>query len=168
MTPNSAVILEKCTNRADFVHFTVEIQGLVQTGWSSNYVKFTTTNSILRMPDFDPILPGPCVMAVKSSCADGEESAISLFKLDIRRDAPKPPKAHVVSTGAPPFRNSLSNVFRSRRVTGGQPPSPAVLMRPNVTNVFGQPLPGGKPETYSDGVISMQQKFYAEHLGRNH
>ncbi len=161
MTPNRAVILEKCTNRTDFSRFTVELQAM---RWPSNYVKFTTTNDVLKMDDFIAMPPGLCVMGVKSTCADGEESAISLFKLDIRRDAPAAPKAHVVSTGAPVFRNSLSNSIRIRRTISFE--NPPTMDGSVMTNIISsEPLPNGKPETYSDGVLKMQ-KFYAEHQGR--
>ena len=163
MSPNRAVILEKCTNRADFVHFTVELQAM---RWPSNYFKFTTTNEVLKMDDFMPMPPGPCVMAVKSTCVDGEESPLSLFKLDIRRDGPKAPRARMISTGAPPFRNSLTNAMRAQREQPVQlPASPFVEVGSGKTNIIAKPLPDGKPETYSDGVLKMQ-RFYAEHQGR--
>src|SRR6185369_1596579 len=66
ITPSRAIVLEKCTNRTDFVQFVVEVQGMNKTEWSSNYVRFSTTNAILKIDDFAPILPGPAVMAVKS------------------------------------------------------------------------------------------------------
>lgn len=159
MSPNRVMILEKCTNRSDFVNFTIELQAM---RWPSNYFKFTTTNEVLKMDDFLSMPPGPCVMGVKSMCADGEESAISLFKLDIRRDGPVAPRARIISSGHPPFRNSLSNAFRSRRE--GAIVYPAL---PGQTNVpTATPLPNGKPETYSDGVLKMQQ-FYAHEGRRN-
>lgn len=146
MSPNRVVILQPCTNRADFVHFIVELQA---TRWPSNYAKFTTTNSVLRMDDFLAMPPGPCVIGLRSVCADSEESPISLFKVDIRRDAPKAPRAHMVTTGNYQSPQTLSNAMNSIRTNA--------LVIP--------PLPNGKPETYSDSVLKMQ-RFYAEHQGR--
>lgn len=161
MTPNRAVILEKCTNRTDFLHFTVELQAM---RWPSNYIRIVTTNAILKMDDFAPMPPGPCAMAVMSTCADGEQSALSLFKLDIRRDPPVAPKAHMVSIHGSRFGNSLTNAFRALRERSAiLPATPGQANDPTVLNF--SPLPGGKPETYSEGVIKMQQ-FYAEHQGR--
>lgn len=169
MTPNRAIVLEKCTNRNDFVNFTVEIKGRAETGWSSNYVKFTTTNSILRMQDFAPILPGPCVMSVKSVCADGEESPLSLFKLDIRRDGPKAPQAHLVSTGAMPSHTSLTNAMRAARQRPVQMPSAPFVQQGSAaqTNILpiANPMPNGKPETYSEGILRME-RFYASRQGK--
>lgn len=164
MSPNRAIILEKCTNRNDFVNFTVELQAM---RWPSNYVKFQTTNTVLRMDDFMSMPPGPCVMSIKSTCADGEESPLSLFKLDIRRDAPKAPRARVIATSAPPFRNNLTNAMRAVREKPVVLPSgPFIELGSGETNVpAAKPLPEGKPETYSDGVIKMQ-RFYAEQRGR--
>lgn len=157
MTPNRGVILEHATNRSDFISFTIELQA---ARWPSNYARFQTTNTLLTIADFGAMPPGPCVMSVKSLCADGEESTLSLYRLDIRRDPPKPPKAKLVSTGAKAFSVTLTNALASMKQK--QVDYPSIPGQTNITR--GQPLPKGKEQTYSEGVVEMQ-KFFAEHQG---
>lgn len=155
MTPNRAIALEPCTNRADFLHFVVELKA---ASFWTNYHQFVTTNRLLTMDDFASMPPGPIAMGVRSVCQDGEESPISLFRLDIRRDPPKPPKASAVHLGAHPSRQSLTNAFRSLHANPVEPPpAPGTTNKPT-----GGPLPNGRPETYSDHMIAMQ-KFWSEH-----
>ena len=103
-------------------------------------------------------------MTVRTIYADGEET-LSPGKFDLRRDAPKPTILESVSTGPIPTRGSLSNYFHSRRVNAAMPPAPVGATITNAVNSVGEPLPNGKPETYSDGILQ-QQRFYAERLGK--
>ena len=157
MTEHRLIALEPCTNRADFVMFHIELKAL---RWPSNYFSFTTTNRTLSMESFMAMPPGPCAMGVKSICADNEESPMALFKQDIRRDPPKAPTAHLVYKAEPQPSQTLSNAFRTRTMIA-LPPTPGSA----ATNQFPGPLPNGRPETYSDSVIRMQE-FYAQHQGR--
>lgn len=166
MTPNRVILLEPCTNRTDFQMFKIELQAL---RWPSNFFSFNASNNVLTIEDFNAMPPGPCVMGVRSVHKDSDESPIELFKLDIRRDPPKPVRATVIQKiGGNSSPQSLSNAFHARRVSGPKPPLPS-----GVTNIVPtnepiqfnlnhpiQPIPNGKPETYSDGVIK-QQQFYA-------
>jgi len=158
MTPHRLIALTPCTNRADFLMFHIELQAL---NWPSNSVSFQTTNRVLPMEAFLAMPPGPVLMGVRSICADNEESPLSVFKLDIRRDPPHAPVAKVVvKSERPVSRQSLSNVFRLHR-ENIPPPTPGQTNQ----SAFPGPLPNGHSKTYSDGIIEMQ-KLIAEHSGK--
>lgn len=148
ITDRTAILLERCTNRTDFLHFKVELQAL---RFPSNTVIFTTANSMLKLEDLAAMPPGPVIMGVSSECRDGAASPIALFRLDLRRDPPKPPTARVVGLLNTPKegRASLTNAIQAARQRA----------------IEGPPLPG-ESKTYSDHMRDMQ-RFRNEHRRRS-
>lgn len=163
ITAHRGIMLEKCTNRADFFQFKVE---LIAQRWPSNKVEFTTTNEMLTLVDFQAMPPGPCIMGVRSICADSEESNIALFRVDVRRDPPKRPRAHVVQIGgAMIHRPTTEGLIQShlRNLTNQavqMPPMPAGMTSAVPTRAYVGPLPGGDGKTYSEHMQAMHE-FYS-------
>jgi hypothetical protein len=166
ITANKGIILERCTNRTDFFHFKVE---LIAMRWPSNKVEFTTTNELLTLVDFQAMPPGPCIMGVRSVCADSDESNISLFRVDVRRDPPTAPRARSVQVGGAsyvPRRQSAEGLLQSRmhNLTNDpvMPPMPPGMPgSTNQSSAFSrQPLPGGEGKTYSQHMQAMHE-FYS-------
>lgn len=94
MTDRRVIILEKCTNRTDFAAFQVELQSLLP---GSNYVSYTSQAGAIEMEDFASIPQGPVAVGVTMICADGEKSQMALYRLDLRRSAPRAPVARMVT-----------------------------------------------------------------------
>lgn len=168
ITAHRGIILERCTNRADFFQFKIE---LIAQRWPSNTFTFTTTNSMLTLEDFSAMPPGPCIMGVRSICVDSDESNISLFRVDVRRDPPKAPRARTVQIGGTNAVRTTEGLLRSRRenqahVMPPMPPMPpgAVPVRAMATDAVmatvPAPLPGGSSKTYSEHMQSMHE-FYS-------
>lgn len=150
MTPNRIILLEPCTNRADFVRFEVELHGL---RFPSNIVSFATTNSAMPMEAFTTMPPGPVLMGVRTVCADGDVSGWSTFRFDLRRDPPKPPRARSVTVISKAEPQAFTNVIRSLRdIPIEEPPTPG---KTNAPPSRSGPLPDGKQRTYSESMIEM-------------
>ena len=144
VTARKGIYLEKPTNRLDFSHFQID---LFAQRWPSNKVSFTKTNDVLLLSDFMAMPPGPCLMGVKIVCSDGEESPIAIYRVDVRRDPPKAPKAHSIIVAPGPTGMTTEQIIQHRYAT---PPSP-------FRQSSGGPLPGGEPKTYSDHMIEMHE-----------
>jgi hypothetical protein len=162
ITQHRGIVLEKCTNRVDFFQFKVE---LIAQRWPSNKFEFTTTNEVLTLDDFAAMPPGPCIMGVRSICADSDESNISLFRVDVRRDPPKAPRAHVTQIGRGMIhRPTTEGLIQSRLHNLTNQPVPMPPMPPGMTNkatAYVGPLPGGKATTYSEHMQAMHE-FYSK------
>jgi hypothetical protein len=111
---------------------------------------------------------GPVVMGVKSSCADGAESPISLFKFDIRRSNPSPVKAKVVAilSGSEieqTTTNSVNNLMQRQAIEtdAGAPPIPG--LKPEV--LLPVKLPGGTNKSYAEHLDDMARFFAKERRG---
>lgn len=157
ITERKGIMLEACTNRTDFVRFEVELQAL---RFPSNAVMFVKTNALLTMEDLVAMPPGPVVMGVKSVCADGAESPMALFRLDVRRDPPKAPNARIVSLPvAPSHVSTLRDAMRAVRSNPVDPPAPNFE--------FFQRMEDSRDtnQSYSDHMIQMH-RFWIEHQGR--
>lgn len=158
ITARNGIALESCTNRSDFLYFKVELQAL---RFPSNSVAFVNTNGLVTLEDLVAMPPGPVIMGVKSVCLDGAESRVALFRLDVRRDPPKPPTARVVGIpNTPADRDSLTNAMRSVRAKPVESPSP-----PGIAQVQMLPMPNSTNKSYSDHMIEMHQ-FWLEHQRR--
>jgi hypothetical protein len=162
ITQHRGIVLEKCTNRVDFFQFKVE---LIAQRWPSNKVEFTTTNDVLTLDDFAAMPPGPCIMGVRSICVDSDESNISLFRVDVRRDPPKAPRAHTTQIGRGMIhRPTTEGLIQSRiqNLTNSMN-APMPPMPPGMTNkqsAYVGPLPGGTGKTYSEHMQAMHE-FYS-------
>lgn len=138
--------LHACPTRKDFLHFIVEV--LPQEP-PTNKVSFTTTNNFLAINDLYFVSFGQVLLAVRSVCTDGTESAISLFKIDVRRSPPSKPTAEIVHVLRPRIRQSLEELIESHRQTNNAPP----------------PMLPGSPKTYSQHM--QEQKEFYERERRN-
>jgi hypothetical protein len=165
ISANRGIILERCTNRTDFFQFKVE---LIALRWPSNKFEFTTTNDLLTLDNFAAMPPGPCIMGVRSVCTDSDESNISLFRVDVRRDPPTAPRARSVQVGRAnyvPRRYTAEGVLQSRlhnltNSPGPMPPMPPGMFMPKERQVSMEPLPGGSGKSYSEHMQSMHE-FYS-------
>lgn len=158
ITERKGIMLEACTNRTDFLHFKVELQAL---RFPSNTVAFVKTNALLTMEDLVAMPPGPVIMGVSSTCRDGSESPMALFRMDVRRDPPKAPTARVV--GLPVSEQSKTTILDAMRAVRSKPVDPPALSGVVRTEMF--PMPNSTNNSYSDWVIQMHQ-FWLEHQGR--
>lgn len=147
LSSRRGIVLEKCTNRADFAHFKIE---LLAQRWPSNSFTFTTTNSLLTLQDFLAMPPGPCLMGVREVTADGDESSLSLFKVDIRREPAAAPRAHVTQLAE--LRPAVS------------PTTKAMIAIRTKQAVPLPPLPDGTNRSYSEHMIRMHD-FYTRRAG---
>ncbi len=166
ITANKGIILERCTNRTDFFQFKVE---LIAMRWPSNKFEFTTTNELLTLDNFAAMPPGPCIMGVRSICADSDESNISLFRVDVRRDPPTAPRARSVQVGRGnyvPRRQSAEGLIQSRlqnltNSPGPMPPMPPGMPASTNQSRYAAPLPGSDGgKTYSEHMQAMHE-FYS-------
>lgn len=161
ITAHRGIILERCTNRTDFFQFKIE---LIAQRWPSNKVEFTTTNEMLTLDNFAAMPPGPCIMGVRSICVDSDESNISLFRVDVRRDPPKAPRARSVQIGGLIQRNSTEALIKSRvqNMTNNvrTPPMPPGMKSMSAITSGGEPLPGGSGKSYSEHMQAMHE-FYS-------
>lgn len=159
ITATVGVGLEPCKTRKDFDHFLIEF--LPQL-WPTNKVTLIVTNKLLVLDDLVAVPHGPALMGVRSVCADGTESPIKIYKLDIRRDAPTAPKAHRVFTAtrihASPTTEQLLNERRHQHALTNQLPPIPGTNKPAA--LFPGPLPNGKPMTYSQHMDEMRE-YYA-------
>jgi hypothetical protein len=169
ITAHRGIILEKCTNRTDFFQFKIE---LIAQRWPSNKVEFTTTNEMLTLVDFQAMPPGPCIMGVRSICVDSDESNIALFRVDVRRDPPKKPRARAVQigTGQVPVRGTTEGLIKSLKenqaaISPPLPPMPEGMPLPEGMRTasvrVAEPLPGGSAKTYSEHMQAMHE-FYSK------
>lgn len=160
ITQHRGIVLEKCTNRTDFFHFKVE---LIAQRWPSNKVEFTTTNTLLTLDDFAAMPPGPCIMGVREITADADESNISLFKVDVRRDPATAPRAKLVQIGGRRFRPTTEGVIQSRiqnqTNNAPLPPMPPGMESTNKQSAYVGPLPGGSGKTYSEHMQAMHEYY---------
>lgn len=130
ITRKKPILLQACKERKDFAKFTIRVPA---HGWQTNDVQLSLTNSILTEEDLKNVPQGLATLEVRSVCADGEESPIAVFKIDIQRNPPAKPKAKAFI--APPA-----------------PPMPGVPM----FNKRARPLPNGTNETYA----AFQQRIH--------
>jgi hypothetical protein len=162
ITAHKGIILEKCTNRLDFFQFKIE---LIALRWPSNKVEFTTTNEMLTLENFAAMPPGPCIMGVRSICADTDESNIALFRVDVRRDPPKAPRAHVTQIGGGMVHRPTAEALiqsRLRNLTNQPgPPAPPGMTSNVPSRAYVPPLPDGEGgKTYSEHMQAMHE-FYS-------
>lgn len=159
ITERKGIMLEACTNRTDFVRFEVELQAL---RFPSNTVTFVKTNALLTLEELVAMPPGPVVMGVKSVCADGAESPMALFRMDVRRDEPKAPRAKVVALPvAGQSGTTLRDAMRAVRDKPVEPPA-----APESGHVpIPREMPNSDRSSYSDWAIQMN-RFWIEHQGR--
>lgn len=163
ITDRRGIILSACTNRTDFARFQVELQAL---RFPSNSVTFSTTNAMLTLDDLVAMPPGLALLGLRSICSDGDESPVSLFRLDVRRDPPKAPKAHVVSLLKQSPAESLSNavrVIRQRKALTDPPPPPG---QTNVPVRSASPLPNDQGSTSYSEAMEEMHRFWVEHQRR--
>lgn len=118
------VVLDKGTN-TDFVKFIIELK----PAGSSNTVTLIRTNDILDLRDFGSIPSGPVLMGVKSVASDGEESELSLYRLEVKRHTLKPPQARSIliigTNSGPETKNTLEHHLRARTNHTETPPLPS-------------------------------------------
>jgi hypothetical protein len=132
--------LDRDERRKDFAAFKVEILPRNLRGWT-NKVEFTTTNSVLTLKDFQAVPDGPAILGIKTICSNGDASVFVLFKIDIQRDEPDPPKVHLSYNLRKPAEQKIEHLIQQR---GAQPvPMP--------------PLPGGTNVTYSQHQWKLEQ-----------
>lgn len=147
-----SIILERCTNRTDFVKFVIEIQ----PAGSSNTVTLIRTNDFLSLADFGAVPAGKLTMGVHSVCADGEESPVALYRLEVKRSAPTSPRARsitVAATNAPPtLINALEHHRRARTNHVEHPPLPGGMALP---------MMDGTNKTYNDHMREQQNAYFA-------
>lgn len=131
MTERTGIMLDRATNRPDFFQYRIE---LIAQRWPSNSVVIVRTNDLLMIQDFVEMPIGPCLMAVHSICIDGEESSVSFYRVDVRREAPSAPGAHRVAVPARQSTNlpvqHLMRVHRNNQ-TNAIPPTPMIPVKIN-------------------------------------
>lgn len=159
ITATVGVGLEPCKTRKDFDHFLIEF---LPQQWPTNKVTLVTTNKLLVLDDLVAVPHGPTLMGVRSVCADGTESPIRVYKLDIRRDPPTTPRAYRVFTATKPHVSpTTEQLLNGRRLqhslTNQLPPTPGAS---KPTSLFPGPLPKGKAMTYSQHMDEMRE-YYA-------
>lgn len=154
VSPRRGLVLERDTNQVDFLHFKID---LVALRWPSNSVTFTTTNDILTLDQFMPMPPGPCIMGVRSVYSDGDESNVSLYRVRVRRDTPKAPKAHGTGISGPDavHRQSTTNLLHER-----------FRSRTNQQSSVLPPLPGGLVMLQTRGSPLIARPSAASDLSR--
>lgn len=177
ITERRGVILEKPTNRTDFLMFKIE---LLAQRWPSNHVRLTLTNDLLTLADLMAMPPGPVLMSVQAICADGSESPLALYRIVVHRDGPDRPKARPVAMSAPNsgYSGSLTNTIRLRRRyqelidTNQIPPIPGQTDETNRPRAAFQreskpgPLPGATNMSYSEHMAAMQSFYNRQNGGR--
>lgn len=156
ISPRRALLLEKPADRKDFARFILEF---LPQQWPTNKVVITTTNTVVYLGELVAVPHGPAVLAVRSECTDGSVSDIKLFKVDIRRNAPSAPRVRTIGVLTNDDRQAVEPVVH--RWMHRARPTPPVPGQTNRVQGESQPLPGGRPETYSEGVDRMR-RFYAE------
>lgn len=170
ITERSIITLEKCQRRHDFAAFKVEIIPRNLRGWT-NKVEFVTTNEFLTLADLQAVPDGIAVMGVRQVCADSSVSTVAVFKIDVQRDPPDPPRAYVstILTNAP--EQKIEHVLQSMADKPTPPPPAPPGMATNAApqhvptrtttttrpEASYYPLPGGRGETYSQYQARLEQ-----------
>ena len=152
ITENTLIQLQKCERRTDFAYFKIEVMPRNRRGWT-NKVTFTTTNEVLKLSDFAAVPDGVAVLGVRQYCVDNSPSPVALFRIDVQRDPPDPPRASKSQILRMPSEQKIEHMIEAvENQPTPEPPMPPGMARPTnavPTRTFSQPLPGGRNETYS-------------------
>lgn len=184
ISPHRGLILERNTSRPDWSHYKAEFLSLP----SSNLFRLDCYSDMINIESLGPVPSGPAILGVRSVTTDGQESQVSLYKLDIRRAEPPAPTVRAIQILQP--RNapqSLTNAiqrFRDDRIMQ-IPPRPARRVESEVqggmvlsdsfgTNLIAapdlhqmpQPMPEATNQTYGQKLDAMAD-FYNKPGRRN-
>jgi hypothetical protein len=164
ITPDTIIQLKPCERRKDFAMFKVEILPRNARGWT-NKVVIQTTNDFLRIDDLAAVPEGHAIMGVRSYCSNGDASAVALFRIDVQRDLPDPPKAEVSHVLRNRTEQKIEHVIdnMSNQATPPPPAPPGMTNKPSAvptrTHTRTEPLPGGHAETYAQYQARLEKAF---------
>lgn len=161
VSTETVLALEKCKRRQDFKMFKIEVLPQNLRG-ETNKVLILTTNSSLKLDDFAMVPQGPAIMGVRSICQDDTASPVSLFKIDIQREAPSPTRVRKLRRMLPLDHQKIEHVIEAITPKHDElppmPPMPATEAAPtnSVRQAFA-PLPGGTNDSYAQYQWRLEQ-----------
>lgn len=144
ITDRNAIILSRDPPRKDYAGYMIEF--LPQFA-PTNKVTLYITNEMILLENLVAVPHGPAIVGIRSVCKDGSESPVSLYTLDIRRDAPHPPNARMIGRITPQTHQTVEDVVENYRRRGILiPPAP-----PGAEGMDTNRIPEPGPEVGSPG-----------------
>lgn len=160
ITDRRAVILESPYEVSDFRHFTLDFMPMVPP---TNKITLVLTNGILTLSNLAALPSGRMVLGLRSTCLDGSESAVKLYRLTIRRGDPPKPTAKVITLirGSAEETNITERaLIRVREMRPVVPPPPFPGEQPQAMKYPSPPpLPRSTNETYAQSMDRMAAHY---------
>jgi hypothetical protein len=157
LSPNRGFVLGRNTDRPDFAHYQAELISFP----SSNRLSLRLTNELLTLSEVAALPSGRTVLDLVAVYQDGQQSASTLYRFDIRRGVPPAPSARPTVLSAVV---SEAKPFQRPRPVHGSPPVPFG------TNQVASPppaMPGGRSKTYGEHLDQVAEGQMADFYARN-
>jgi hypothetical protein len=149
LSPQRGFVLERNTGRPDFSHYQADLISFP----SSNRLTLRLTNELFTLDQVAALPSGKTVLGLVSVYRDGQTSAATLYRFDIRRGPPPAPSMRPTA-----LRSIVSDSkpFQQLKRPANYPPLPF-----GTNQVESVPeIPRGKNETYGEHLDKMAD-FYA-------